>query len=59
VAGGLNQMSIARFERLVAASKFRIEEMETVPIRPFKPLHSRLTREFTTAMVRAKLVPKG
>jgi SAM-dependent methyltransferase len=59
VAGGLNQMSIARFERLVAASKFRIEEMETVPIRPLKPLHFRLTREFTTAMVRAKLVPKG
>jgi SAM-dependent methyltransferase len=58
VSGGLNQITIARFERVVAASKFKIEELETVPIRPLRSLHSRLTREFTTAVVRAKLVAK-
>ena len=58
VSGGLNQMTIARFERLVSASKFEIEELVTVPVRPLRPVHSRLTREFTTALVRAKLVAK-
>ena len=59
VDGGLNQMTIARFERLVAASKFRLESMETIPIRPLRPVHSRLTREFTTALVKASLVSKN
>jgi SAM-dependent methyltransferase len=59
VEGGLNQMTIARFERLVSASKFRIEALETVPIRPLRSVHSRLTREFTTAIVRTKLVSKS
>jgi SAM-dependent methyltransferase len=58
VSGGLNQMTIARFERLVSASKFELEELETVPIRPLRRLHSGLTREFTTALVRARLVAK-
>jgi len=58
VEGGLNQMTIARFERLVAASQFRIESLETVPIRRLRPIHSRVTREFTTAIVRTKLVSK-
>jgi SAM-dependent methyltransferase len=59
VEGGLNQMTIGRFERLVTASPFRLAEMETVPIGSLRLIHSHLTREFTTAMVRAKLVPKG
>jgi SAM-dependent methyltransferase len=59
VAGGLNQMTIGRFERLVAASKFKVEEMEVVPIRPLRPVHIHLTREFTTSMVRSKLAPKS
>jgi len=59
VEGGLNQMTIARFERLVAASSFQIEMIETVPIRPLRRVHNRLTREFTTAIVRVKLVAKG
>ena len=59
VAGGLNQMTIGRFERLVAASNFRMESMETVPIRPLRPVHSGLTREFTTSVIRAKLAPKN
>jgi hypothetical protein len=59
VDGGLNQMTIARFERLVAASKFRLESMETIPIRPLRPVHSWPTREFTTALVKASLVAKN
>jgi SAM-dependent methyltransferase len=59
VEGGLNQMTIARFERLVSASKFRFEALETVPIRALRSLHCRLTREFTTAIVRSKLVSKS
>jgi hypothetical protein len=58
VEGGLNQMTIARFERLVAASQFRVESLETVPIGRLRPIHSRMTREFTTAIVRTKLVSK-
>jgi SAM-dependent methyltransferase len=58
VEGGLNRMTIARFERLVSASKFRIETLETVPIRSLRPIHCRLTREFATAIVRTKLVSK-
>jgi len=33
VAGGLNQMTIHKFEGLVADSPFRIATMELVPIR--------------------------
>jgi SAM-dependent methyltransferase len=59
VEGGLNQMTVARFEQLVRSSKFRLEMLETVPIRKLRPLHCRLTREFTTAIVRAKLARNG
>lgn len=59
VRGGLNQMTIGRFERIVAQSDFRFESLETVPIRKLKPFQNRLTREFTTAVVRCKLVRAG
>jgi SAM-dependent methyltransferase len=59
VEGGLNQMTIARFERLVSVSRFQIEALETVPIRKFHNVHCRLTREFTTAIVRTKLLRKA
>jgi SAM-dependent methyltransferase len=55
VEGGLNQMTIARFERLVSASGFRVEMLETIPIRKLRVVHCQLTREFTTALVRARL----
>jgi SAM-dependent methyltransferase len=55
VEGGLNQMTIARFERLVAASPLKLDRLEPVPIRKLRLMHCRLTREFTTALVRAKL----
>ena len=57
VEGGLNQMTIRRFEQIVADSPFRIASFEPVPIRRLEFLHNRLTREFTTAVVRCKLVP--
>jgi SAM-dependent methyltransferase len=58
IDGGLNQMTIGRFERLVAASGFQTESIEAVPIRKLRPVHCRLTREFTSSIVRAKLTRK-
>lgn len=58
VDGGLNQMTIVGFERLISASSFKFEALELIPIRKLKPIHGRLTREFTTASVRATLVRK-
>jgi SAM-dependent methyltransferase len=59
VAGGLNQMSIRRFERLVGQSPLTCESLECVPIRKLHPIHNRLTREFTSAVVRATLNRPG
>src|SRR2546423_6413918 len=59
VDGGLNQMTIRRFERVVEKSPFRFENFETVAIRKLRAVHNRLTREFTTATVRCKLVPRS
>lgn len=56
VAGGLNRMTIARFERLVAESPFELVRLEAVPIRGLRLAANRLTREVTTAIVRATLV---
>lgn len=58
VVGGLNQMTIGRFERIIARSPFRFASFETIPIRRLKRLHNRLTREFTSAAVRCRLVRK-
>jgi SAM-dependent methyltransferase len=58
VEGGLNQMTIRRFERLLAESAFRVQSFETPPIKQARVLHNRLTREFFTSFVRCTLVPK-
>lgn len=55
VAGGLNQMTISRWERLVAASEFKLGEYDLVPIRRLARWHSRVTREWFTSMVVARL----
>jgi SAM-dependent methyltransferase len=55
VAGGLNQMTIARFEKLVKQSPFAVDFLEIVPIRRLRRFHTRLTREFTTSIVRCRL----
>jgi len=57
VAGGLNQMSIARFESVVRQAGFRFERFEVVPIRRLRFLGNRLTREWTTATIRCTLAP--
>ena len=55
---GLNRITIRRFENLVAKSPFKFAEFDAIPIRRLRPIASRLTREFTTAVVRCKLVPR-
>lgn len=59
VAGGLNQMTIRRFERLVAESPFQFASLELVPIRKLRWAHTWVTREFTTAVVRCRLVKRS
>jgi SAM-dependent methyltransferase len=56
VAGGLNQMTIARFEVLISRSPFRLASLQLVPIKKLQLFHNRLTREFTTALVHCRLV---
>jgi len=58
VEGGLNQMTVRRFARLLARSDFEIETFETVPIRRLRWLFNRLTREFLTSVVRCTLRPR-
>ena len=57
-AGGLNRMSIRRFEELVAQSPLKFAEKQLVPIHVVRHLHCRLTREFLTATVRCRLVKR-
>lgn len=57
VAGGLNKMTIKRWEALVAESGFKAVSYELVPIRPARRLHCRLTREWLTSLVRSRLEP--
>ena len=58
VAGGLNQMTIRRFEGLVKCSPLSTKWLECVPIRPLRLVHNSLMREFTTSIVRCELVPR-
>ena len=55
VEGGLNQMTIRRFEELLKKSPLAVEKFELVPIRRLKALHNQITREFLTAVVRCTL----
>ena len=55
---GINRMTLARFERIVGSSEWQFASFEGVPIRKLRHLHNRLTREFTTAIVRCKLTPR-
>ncbi|PYM16908.1 MAG: hypothetical protein DMD81_11160 [Candidatus Rokuibacteriota bacterium] len=59
VAGGLNQMTIRRFERLLRHSDFSVGTFEAVPIRQARLFHGVLTREFLTAVVRCRLRPRA
>jgi SAM-dependent methyltransferase len=56
VEGGLNQMTIKRFESLVKKSGLKIKSMECVPIKALKWLAKwPMTREFTTSLIRCEL----
>lgn len=55
VSGGLNRMTIAKFERLVREAPFSDISVIPVPIRKLRRFHNRLTREFTTSIVRCEL----
>src|SRR5262249_12349737 len=55
VRGGLTGLTVRRFERMGRVSRFETERLEVVPIRPLRFLANRLTREFTTSVVRAVL----
>jgi hypothetical protein len=54
--GGLNQMTVGRFRSIVAESDFKFAEFQPIPIRKLKIFANLLTRQFTTAIVRCKLV---
>lgn len=56
VEGGLNQMTIKRFEQTVRASPFRFDRFDLLPIRRLRWLHNRVTREFLTSSVRCRLI---
>jgi SAM-dependent methyltransferase len=55
VAGGLNGLTIGRWERIVRASGMAITYYELRPIRGTARFHNRLTREFLTAVVVCRL----
>jgi len=58
VEGGLNQMTVRRFARLLERSAFEVVRLETVPIRRLRWLSNAVTREFVTSIVRCTLVPR-
>jgi SAM-dependent methyltransferase len=58
VAGGLNQMTVRKFEELIRGSAFRLATLQLVPIKNLRHFHSRVTREFTTAIVRCRLIKR-
>ena len=58
VAGGLNQMTIRRWEHLVEASPFRFQSYELVPIRAAQRFHHPITRELLTSIIRSRLIPR-
>lgn len=59
VQGGLNLMTIALFEQLVAESGLVVASLRMVPIKRLRWLHRRVTREVTTAIVECLLVERG
>jgi len=58
VAGGLNQMTVRKFERLIATSPFQVAALQLLPIHSLRFAHNRWTREYTTALVRCRLIKR-
>jgi len=59
IEGGLNRMTIRRFKKLVSESEFAFETFEAAPIKRAAVLSNALTKEFFTAIVRCRLVPRN
>ena len=59
VEGGLNQMTIRRFEKFVDESPLRFVYLNTVPIKGIRLLKHRVFREFGSSIVCCKLELKG
>lgn len=55
VAGGLNQMTIARFHDIISSSSLHLLEFRLTPISKLRPIHCPWTREFTTSLIFARL----
>ena len=55
VAGGLNQITIRQFENIVEQVGCDFLSFEAVPIRSLRAFANRLTREFTTSLIRCRL----
>jgi SAM-dependent methyltransferase len=58
VDGGLNQMTIRRFEQMVEESPLRFEYIKTVPIKGLRLLKCKALREAGSSIVRCKLTLK-
>lgn len=58
VEGGLNCMTIRRFEAIASSSGFDVAALRLVPIGALRRLHNRLTREFTTSLIECLLVKR-
>jgi SAM-dependent methyltransferase len=59
VRGGLNQMTVARFERIISQSPFEVASRNFRPIRAVRWLYGSLTRELFTSTMQFKLVPRN
>ncbi len=58
VEGGLNQLTIKKFEQIVSRSSFKLESMDTVPIKGVSLLSHSFFREIGSSFVRCKLIIK-
>ncbi|MEI2771023.1 MAG: class I SAM-dependent methyltransferase [Nitrosomonas ureae] len=58
VEGGLNKLTIRKFEKIIRDSPFNIEWLDTIPIKGFYPFKYKAIREFGSSIVRCKLIPK-
>jgi SAM-dependent methyltransferase len=57
VEGGLNRMTIARFEDLVTRSRFIVRDLKLIPIRRTRLLcRNKIGRELFTSLVKAHLI---
>jgi SAM-dependent methyltransferase len=56
---GLNQMTVRRFVQLIEESPFQFASIEPKPIRRLRWIANKTFREFTTSIVRCRLVPRA